>query len=249
VKVVLTGEGADEVFLGYNVFREAAEKHSAYASSRHTWLSAWGSRLLRRWLFAAPQAVSVRVFHEGQACGSDSAQIAGRDPVVQLQYRRLVTHLPQVILCAYGDRTEMAHAIEGRVPFLDHHVFEVARDLPVEHKIRDGVEKYILRKIADGLLPQEVVTRRKWPLSTSVPSMLPGQHAALDRLVATYTSAAALRRAGIYRVHVVRLLRCIRAMPMLPRAIGRAIDRVLFRICCVQILHAQFITDEARQFS
>jgi asparagine synthase (glutamine-hydrolysing) len=143
----------------------------------------------------------------------------------------------------------MAHAIEGRVPFLDHHLFEVACHIPVEHKIRGGVEKYIVRKIAEGLLPKEVVARRKWPLSTRVPSMLPGKHAGLDRLLATYASAPALRRAGIYRVYFVRILRCIRAMPILPRAIGRTIDRVLFRICCIQILHAQFIADGTQQFS
>jgi asparagine synthase (glutamine-hydrolysing) len=143
----------------------------------------------------------------------------------------------------------MAHSIEGRVPFLDHHLFEVARDIPVEHNIRGGVEKYIIRKIADGLIPNEVVERRKWPLSTRMPSMLPGKHAGLDHLLATYLSAPALRRAGIYRVRFVRILRLIRAIPILPRAIGRTIDRFLFRICCVQILHAQFIADDAHHFS
>jgi asparagine synthase (glutamine-hydrolysing) len=143
----------------------------------------------------------------------------------------------------------MAHSIEGRVPFLDHHLFEVARDIPVEHKIRGGIEKYIIRKIADGLIPKEVVERRKWPFSTRVPSMLPGKQAALDRLLSTYVSPSALRRTGIYRVHFVRVLRLIRAIPILPRGIGRTIDRFLFRICCVQILHAQFITDDAHQFS
>jgi asparagine synthase (glutamine-hydrolysing) len=249
VKVVLTGEGSDEVFLGYSVFREVAERGAASPSSRRPLLSAWFSRLLRRLLVAAPKSIHARVLPEGQGRSSDSEQIEGRAPVVQLQYRRLVTHLPHVILCAFGDRTEMAHSIEGRVPFLDHHLFEVARDIPVEHKIRGGVEKYIIRKIADGLIPKEVVERRKWPLSTRVPSMLPGKHAGLDRLLAIYVSAPALRRAGIYRVHVVRILRLIRAIPLLPRAIGRFIDRFLFRICCVQILHTQFIADDAHQFS
>jgi asparagine synthase (glutamine-hydrolysing) len=249
VKVVLTGEGSDEVFLGYNVFRDAADRGSSFSSYRRALLSARFSRLLGRLLVATPKSIYVRVLPEGQERWSDSEQIEGRAPVVQLQYRRLVTHLPHVILCAYGDRTEMAHSIEGRVPFLDHHLFEVARDIPVEHKIRGGVEKYIIRKIADGLIPKEVVERRKWPLSTRVPSMLPGKHAEIDRILAAYTSAPALRRTGIYRVHFVRMLRLIRAMPILPRAIGRTIDRVLFRICCVQILHAQFIADDAHQFS
>ncbi|HEY7217571.1 MAG TPA: asparagine synthase (glutamine-hydrolyzing) [Candidatus Binatia bacterium] len=249
VKVVLTGEGADEVFLGYNVFRQDRDGDGSFSSSRRALVSARFSRLLGRLLVATPKSIHARVLPEGQGSWSDSEQIEGRVPVVQLQYRRLVTHLPRVILCAYGDRTEMAHSIEGRVPFLDHRLFEVARDVPVEHKIRGGVEKYIIRKIADGLIPKEVVERRKWPLSTHVPSMLPGKHAGLDRLLATYASAAALRRAGIYRIHLVRILRFIRAIPVLPRAIGRTIDRVLFRICCVQILHAQFIADDADQFS
>jgi hypothetical protein len=79
--------------------------------------------------------------------------------------------------------------------------------------------------------------------------MLPGKHAGLDRLLATYASADALRRAGIYRAFFVRVLRLIRAVPILPRALGRTIDRVLFRICCVQILYTQFIADDAHQFS
>jgi asparagine synthase (glutamine-hydrolysing) len=249
VKVVLTGEGSDEVFLGYKVFREvAADSGSSFLSSRRS-LAAWFSRLLGRLLVAPPKSIHATVLPEGQERWSDSEQIEGRAPVVQLQYRRLVTHLPRVILCAYGDRTEMAHSIEGRVPFLDHHLFEVARDIPVEHKIRGGIEKYIIRKIADGLIPKEVVERRKWPFSTRVPSMLPGKQAALDRLLSTYVSPSGLRRTGIYRVHFVRVLRLIRAIPILPRGIGRTIDRFLFRICCVQILHAQFITDDAHQFS
>lgn len=249
VKVVLTGEGSDEVFLGYPVFREVADRGSSSSSSRRALLSAWFSRLLGRLLVAASKSIYTRVLPEGQELRNDCEQIEGRAPVVQLQYRRLVTHLPRVILCAYGDRTEMAHSIEGRVPFLDHHLFEVARDIPVEHNIRDGVEKYIVRKIADGLIPKDVIERRKWPLSTQVPSMLPGQHAGLDHLLATYASAPALRRAGIYCVHFVRILQLIRSIPILPRAFGRTIDRFLFRICCVQILYAQFIADDTHQFS
>jgi asparagine synthase (glutamine-hydrolysing) len=261
VKVVLTGEGSDEVFLGYDVFRGTAQRGFADANSRRASLARRAFRALKgtvlharqflrpkSWLVASPKSTRARVLPGGPRAWSDPGQIEGRAPVVQQQYRRLVTHLPNVILCAYADRTEMAHSIEGRVPFLDHRLFEVARDIPPEYKIRDGVEKYIIRSIADGLLPEEVVDRRKWRLSTRVPSMLSGRHAGVDRLLATHLSAPALRRAGIYRAHVVRMLRLIRAMPLLPRPLGRAIDRLLFSVCCVQILHAQFIADDARRF-
>ena len=249
VKVVLTGEGADEVFLGYNFYREVANESGVGLSSRRASLSARLISLLGRLVVAAPKSTYARVLPEGQERESDAEQIDGRTAIVQLQYRRLVTHLPRVILCAYGDRTEMAHSIEGRLPFLDHHLFEAARHIPVEHKIRGGVEKYIIRAIAEGLIPKEVVKRRKWPLSTRIPAMLCGRNAGLDRLLATYMSEPALRRAGIYRVPFVRLLRLIRILPRLPPEIGRRIDRILFSICCVQILHAQFITDDAHRFS
>jgi asparagine synthase (glutamine-hydrolysing) len=249
VKVVLTGEGADEVFLGYQFYHKVVDGSGSVSSSRRASLSAWFIRILGRLVVAAPKSAYTRVLPEGQQSESDAEQIEGRAPVVQLQYRRLVRHLPHVILGAYGDRTEMAHSIEGRVPFLDHHLFEVARDIPVEYKVRGGVEKYIIRKIADGLIPKEVVERRKWPLSTRVPPMLPGKLAGLGRLLAAYLSAPALRRAGIYNVHFVRILRLIRAIPRLSRPIGQKIDRILFRICCIQILHAQFIADDAHQFS
>jgi len=249
VKVVLTGEGADEVFLGYQFYHKVVDGSGSVSSSRRASLSAWFFGILGRLVVAAPKSAYTRVLPEGQQRESDAEQIEGRAAVVQLQYRRLVTHLPRVILCAYGDRTEMAHSIEGRVPFLDHHLFEAARDIPVEHKIRGRVEKYILRTIADDLIPKEVVERRKWPLSTRVPAMLPGKHPGLDWLLTTYASAPALRRAGIYNVHFVRILRLIRAIPRLSRPIGQKIDRILFRICCIQILHAQFIADDSRQFS
>ena len=46
------------------------------------------------------------------------------------------TLLPNYILAMLGDRMEMAHSIEGRVPFLDHHLVEVIRSQPVTQKIR-----------------------------------------------------------------------------------------------------------------
>ena len=58
-------------------------------------------------------------------------QLAGRAPVHQSLYLWSKTMLANYILCVLGDRMEMAHSVEGRVPFLDHHVVELARDLPV----------------------------------------------------------------------------------------------------------------------
>jgi len=73
------------------------------------------------------------------------------------------TVLPTYILTVLGDRMEMAHSVEGRVPFLDHHVAEYAARIPVHHKIRGLREKHVLREaVRDCVLP-EVYDRQKHP--------------------------------------------------------------------------------------
>jgi asparagine synthase (glutamine-hydrolysing) len=56
---------------------------------------------------------------------------------------------------------EMAHSIEGRTPFLDHHLVEAIGTMPADVKIRDGVEKYVLREAARPYITDTVYRRRK----------------------------------------------------------------------------------------
>ena len=71
------------------------------------------------------------------------------------------TMLPNYILSNLGDRMEMAHSVEGRLPFLDHHVVEAAARMPVSMKINGMTEKCVLREAArrrcrrHGLPPAE----------------------------------------------------------------------------------------------
>jgi asparagine synthase (glutamine-hydrolysing) len=67
-------------------------------------------------------------------------RIAGRDRLNQMLYVNAKTVLPNFILNYLADRMEMAHSIEGRVPFLDHHVAEVAARVPVNMKVK-GIGK------------------------------------------------------------------------------------------------------------
>src|SRR5262249_49945892 len=83
-------------------------------------------------------------------------QLAGREPVNQSLYLWSKVALPNYILAVLGDRMEMAHSVEGRVPFLDHHVVELVRDLPVAQKIRGMTEKYVLREAARPVLSATV---------------------------------------------------------------------------------------------
>ena len=90
-------------------------------------------------------------------------QLGGRDPVHQSLYLWSKTLLPSYILTMLGDRMEMAHSIEGRVPFLDHHVVEVIRSQPVNQKINGMTEKYVLREAVRDVVTDTVYRRQKHP--------------------------------------------------------------------------------------
>jgi asparagine synthase (glutamine-hydrolysing) len=83
--------------------------------------------------------------------------------------------LPTYLLNILGDRMEMAHSIEGRVPFLDHQVVECVCRAPVSLKIRGMTEKYLLREAAKPLITDTVYRRQKHPFLAPPVSMLPGE--------------------------------------------------------------------------
>jgi asparagine synthase (glutamine-hydrolysing) len=94
----------------------------------------------------------------------DLEQLRGRERIDQAAYTWSKLALAGYILRTLGDGTEMAHAVEGRVPFLDHRFFEIARAARTSQKIRGEVEKSILREAMKDALPEEVIARRKHPL-------------------------------------------------------------------------------------
>lgn len=249
VKVVLTGEGADEVLLGYRVFNRALSKpvdndnpHQISDGARTSLrdrIQQWlirpirGNMQLEKSPGGEPQDAVLAALPEQSR---DRSQITDRSTVVRLQYRRLKTHLHRVILCAYGDRMEMAHSIEGRVPFLDHVLFDVVKRIPLSYKIDSERHKIILRELAVGLVPEEVVNRPKWRFSTPHPAFDLGHYESLDRLVDQYLSRAAIRRTGLFTWTRVSVLWGLRRF----RRFQKRVDRWLFSILCLQILHHLF---------
>jgi asparagine synthase (glutamine-hydrolysing) len=90
-------------------------------------------------------------------------QLSGRHVVNQSSYLWTKLTLAGYILRTLGDGCEMAQSIEGRVPFLDHHLFEVTKALPMEMKIKDLKEKYILREAVKGQITDTIYKRQKHP--------------------------------------------------------------------------------------
>jgi asparagine synthase (glutamine-hydrolysing) len=92
-----------------------------------------------------------------------ATQLTGRHSVNQSAYLWTKTALANYILRTLGDGMEMAQSIEGRLPFLDHKVFDVARRLPMGMKIKNGVEKHILRQAMRPYITKTVYKRQKHP--------------------------------------------------------------------------------------
>jgi len=102
-------------------------------------------------------------------------QLSGRDALNQSLYLWAKSVLPMYILTMLGDRMEMAHSIEGRVPFLDHHVVEVLRSQPPAMKIRAMNEKFVLREAVRDVITDTVYRRQKHPFLSPPATLNPQQ--------------------------------------------------------------------------
>jgi asparagine synthase (glutamine-hydrolysing) len=171
LKVLLTGQGADEVFLGYRKFKFWYYKN-LLKKGRLDKLTAAGLSELRNsdLLESFTIAEALRYFPGGtanvktKAWGQkllDVRRKNSRDTsnLKQIQYDDLL-HYSVPVLLHYEDRLSMAHGAEVRVPFLDKHLVDIGMALSDELKIKCGYSKYILRKTFESMLPSEVIWRR-----------------------------------------------------------------------------------------
>jgi len=143
VKVVLTGEGGDELFGGYGRYRSA---------QRPGWLG--GRPMRRKGIFDGLGILRGNRLHwrDGIARSEQRAEIPGRSRLQIVQATDCADWLPNDLLIK-ADRCLMAHGVEGRVPFLDPIVTQAAFLLPDNLKVRRKRGKYLLRKWLDQALP------------------------------------------------------------------------------------------------
>jgi len=102
-------------------------------------------------------------------------QLKGRDPLNQSLYLWGKSVLSGYILTMLGDRMEMGHSIEGRVPFLDHHVVECICAQPINMKIRGMTEKFVLREAVRDVITDTVYRRQKHPFLSPPATLNPDE--------------------------------------------------------------------------
>jgi asparagine synthase (glutamine-hydrolysing) len=163
LKVVLTGEGGDEVFAGYGRYRRNPLQRWAKSllapgsggfRTRSYWRHRWMRQTFGPELRVASEARRAPFIAAWQATPRRWSHLA------RSQYVDLTTYLVDDLLVKV-DRVLMGFGVEGRVPFLDQRVVEFGLALPDSLKIGGRHGKLILRRWAERRLPREYVWRRK----------------------------------------------------------------------------------------
>jgi len=278
LKVVLTGEGSDEMFAGYSLFKEAVV--------RRFWARQPDSRLrpllLRRlydWLpelQATSQPYLEAFFRQGLTETADPAyshllrwrntarikrlfsaetraalegydsrheldallppDLPSWDLLSRAQYLEVATFLTPYLLSSQGDRVAMAHAVEGRFPFLDHRVVEFAATIPPRRRLRGLHEKDVLRQAVRDLLPDDIRERPKRPYRAPIAAALTGPGA--PEYVGQLLSPDAVRSAGLFNPDAVShlLAKCESSA-----RVGEVDGMALVGVLSAQLWHSQFI--------
>ena len=244
-KVVLTGEGADEIFLGYDIYKEVklrqfwARRPDSVQRPRllarlypYLPLASQSPAMLRQFYgigLDAPGAADfshqIRWSNSGRVARFYSdhmvAGLRGRDPGADLiaslpprvlswrplaraQYIEMQTLLTGYLLSAQGDRMLMSNSVEGRFPFLDHRLIELAARLPDRIKLKGLVEKSVLKRVAAPWVPASVVGRTKFPYRAPIAEALVGTAASPDSR--HLFDPDAVERVGVFNAEKVRRL-------------------------------------------
>ncbi|MBN9562130.1 MAG: asparagine synthase (glutamine-hydrolyzing) [Alphaproteobacteria bacterium] len=174
VKVVLCGEGGDEIFGGYGRYRSAM---------RPWWL---GGRVMRaRGCFDRVDVLRAPPvgWRDGYAASEGRAAEGGRSRLAAAQATDVADWLPHDLLLKL-DRCLMAHAVEGRTPFLDPGVAAAGFPLPDVLKVRQGRGKWLLRKWLEKHLPEANPWAPKQGFTVPVGTWIASQGSRLGPLVA-----------------------------------------------------------------
>lgn len=180
IKVILSGEGSDELFAGYVGYRfdqmramnlvqnEASPEEEAIR------FRLWGDENFfyetnfteleerKRALYAAEINESYDAINCLNHPLVDTQKLANRDVMSRRAYIDFKLRLSDHLVGDHGDRMAMANSVEVRYPFLDKNMIELSTQVPQAYKLKDMTEKYILRQMARRFVPETIIDREKF---------------------------------------------------------------------------------------
>lgn len=180
IKVILSGEGSDELFAGYVGYR--FDKMRAMSGAQNEISPEeealreriWGDKsLLYETNLSEMEGLKRDLYSDSVNASFDEInclnhfvvnkeRLINRDIVSQRSYLDYKLRLVDHLVSDHGDRMALANSVEVRYPFLDKEFIEFSTQVPPEIKLKDFTEKYILKEMAARFVPKEVIEREKF---------------------------------------------------------------------------------------
>jgi len=246
IKVVITGEGADELLGGYNIFKETKIRHfwakdpqSKYrplllkklypylpqmnnansnilkmffgyklketASPIYSHLLRWNNTSRINNYLSEAYKNEINNYNPIKDLEKElKTKLDGFDFLEKAQWVELNLFMSGYLLSSQGDRMAMANSIEGRYPFLDHRVIEFCMKLPPDLKLNGLNEKYLLKKMMKGRLPESILNRSKQAYRAPIKSTFISED--LPEYLKQMLSEDKIKSFGIFNLDHVNLL-------------------------------------------
>ena len=163
IKVILSGEGADEMFGGYHRYHLLNHDQKIFelrAMEKYDYL-------INKY-YGTPESRYTRLINRNENQFDEEGQ-RYLHQLTEHYFKKAGTvihgmgltdfYTTMQILLTMPDRMSMAFGLENRSPFLDHRLLQYAFSMPEKYKIKDGITKYIIKKIAEKFIPLEIVQR------------------------------------------------------------------------------------------
>lgn len=285
IKVVITGEGSDEMLAGYDIFREtvirrfwAAQPDSSmrplllkkiYSDIPHLRNASpnilkmfFGYKLedvnnpfyshLLRWNnsnhIKKHFSDSTRETIEGSDPLSDLEERLPKEfnnlsPLAKAQWIETTVFMSGYLLSSQGDRMGMANSIEGRYPFLDYRVIEFCNRVPDNLKLNGLNEKFLLKKLLKGRIPENILKRPKQPYRAPISSVFLPE----DRpgYIKEMLSESCTRKSGVFNFEsITSLLKKIEKTG----TASEVENMILTAVISTHLLHHQFIEYQNEEF-
>lgn len=213
-KAVLTGQGSDEYFCGYvgymvDLFRNMQKgnmsKEECEVNER-----LWGDPYFRyERNHPEIRKTHMKVYSEDVRSEIDKFSAWAESPInvkrlegLSSQKRRSYIdnklRLSDHLLGEHGDRMIFSHSVEGRHPFLDAELIQFVTTMPDKYKLKGANEKYILKKAGEGIVPDEILKRKKFPFQAPGMSSMIKKPSGID-----FLSDELIKKYGIFDVKYI----------------------------------------------
>jgi asparagine synthase (glutamine-hydrolysing) len=225
IKVILSGEGSDELLGGYvgyrfdqqrksEKFRKSIEEIREEQIRQKMWsdpdffyeINQYQFKETKRAIFSEKLNASYADFDFTERLEINAGYLKGRNNFHKRSYLDLKLRLSDHLISDHCDRVTYANSVEGRYPFLDVELLDFIRMMPAEIKLNGLTEKYILKQVAKSYIPEKIYNRQKFSfVAPASPQLLRNNVAWVNDLL----SYDRIKRQGYFNPDVVERLKMI----------------------------------------